>query len=56
LRDVHGFRSGRFGLDAEQAREGFPEDQVQLTGIEAAYLTILPISILLPISETSDPG
>jgi hypothetical protein len=35
LRDVHGFRGGRFGLDAEQAREVFPEDQIQLIGIEA---------------------
>jgi hypothetical protein len=32
LRDVHGFRGGRFGLDAEQAGEA------------QAYLTILPIS------------
>ena len=30
LRDVHGFRGGRFGLDAEQAREVFPEDQIKL--------------------------
>jgi len=28
LRDVHGFRGGRFGLDAEQAREVFPENQI----------------------------
>jgi len=35
LRDVHGFRGGRFGLDAEQACEVFPEDQIQLIGIEA---------------------
>ena len=35
LRDVHGFRGGRFGLDAEQARQVFPEDQIQLIGIEA---------------------
>ena len=35
LRDVHGFRGGRFGLDAEQAREVFCEDQIQLIGIEA---------------------
>jgi hypothetical protein len=44
LRDVHGFRGGRFGLDTEQAGEIFPEDQIQLIGIQAAYLTILPIS------------
>jgi hypothetical protein len=44
LRDVHGFRGGRFGLDAEQAREVFPEDQIQLIGIEDRVLTILPIS------------
>jgi hypothetical protein len=36
LRDVHGFRGGRFGLDAEQAREVFPEEQTQLIGIEAS--------------------
>jgi hypothetical protein len=35
LRDVHGFRGGRFGLDAEQARGVFPEDLIQLIGIEA---------------------
>ena len=35
LRDVHGFRGEWFGLDAEQAREVFPEDQIQLIGIEA---------------------
>jgi hypothetical protein len=35
LRDVHGFRRGRFGLDAEQAREVFPEDQIELIGIDA---------------------
>jgi hypothetical protein len=35
LRHVHGFRGGRFGLDAEQACEVFPEDQIQLIGIEA---------------------
>jgi hypothetical protein len=35
LPDVHGFRGGRFGLDAEQAREVFPEDQIQLIRIEA---------------------
>jgi hypothetical protein len=35
LRDVHGFWGGRFGLDADQAREVFTEDQIQLIGIEA---------------------
>ena len=35
MRDVHGFRGGRFGLDAEQAREVFPDDQIQLIEIEA---------------------
>jgi len=35
LRDVHGFRGGRFGLDAEQASEVFPEDQIELIGIAA---------------------
>jgi len=35
LGTVHGFRGGRFELDAEQAREVFPEDQIQLVGIEA---------------------
>jgi hypothetical protein len=34
LRDVHGFRGGRSGLVAEQAREVFAEDQIQLIGIE----------------------
>ena len=29
------FRGGRFGLDAEQTGEVFPEDQIQLIGIEA---------------------
>jgi hypothetical protein len=42
LRDVHGFRGKWFGFDAEQAREVFSEDQIQLIG-------------LLPINETSDP-
>ena len=35
LRDVHGFQSRRFGLDAERTREGFPEDQIYLIGIQA---------------------
>jgi hypothetical protein len=35
LPDVHGFWGGRLGLDAEQAREVFPQDQIQLIGIEA---------------------
>jgi hypothetical protein len=35
LRDVHGFRGERFGLDAEQTRQVFPEDQIQLIGIQA---------------------
>ena len=35
MRDVHRFRGGRFGLDAEQTREVFPEDQIELIGIEA---------------------
>jgi hypothetical protein len=35
LRDVHGFRGGRFGLNAERAREILPEDPIQLIGIEA---------------------
>jgi len=35
---------GRFGLDTEHAREVFPEGQIQLIGIELAYLTISPIS------------
>jgi hypothetical protein len=35
LRDLHRFRGGRFGLDAEQTREVFPEDQIELIGIEA---------------------
>ena len=41
-RDVHGFRGGRFGLDAEQAREVFPENQIQLIGIEARIFDDLP--------------
>jgi len=35
LGDVYGFRGGGFRLDAEQAREVFSEDQIQLIGIEA---------------------
>jgi hypothetical protein len=35
LGDVYGFRGGGFRLDAEQAREVFPENQIQLIGIEA---------------------
>ena len=35
LHDVRWFRGGRFELDAEQACEFFPEDQIQLIGIEA---------------------
>ena len=34
MRNVHGFRGGRFGLDAEQARKVFQES-IQLIGIEA---------------------
>jgi hypothetical protein len=30
-----GFGGGRFGLDAEQAREACSENQIQLIGIEA---------------------
>jgi hypothetical protein len=35
LPDVHGFRRGRFRLDAEKECEVFPEDQIQLIGIAA---------------------
>jgi hypothetical protein len=42
LRDVHGFRGGRFPLDAEQAREVFPENQIQLIGIEPRIFDDLP--------------
>jgi len=33
LPNLHDFWGGRFGLDAEQAREAFREDQIQLIGI-----------------------
>jgi hypothetical protein len=42
LRDVHDFWGGWLGLDEEQTREVFPEDQIQLIGIEARVFDHLP--------------
>jgi hypothetical protein len=56
LRDVHGFRGGRFGLDAEQAREVFPEDQIQLIGIEArVFDDLADLETERPFHRTQSP-
>jgi len=49
------FAADGFGLDAEQAGEGFPENQNQLIGIEARVFDDLAPSPNLPAPRKSNP-